>query len=373
MAVNTLLFDFSVESSMVKTESAYVTLAKNIEEVLREFIQELKLVNEFNLAESFVKIYTSVRAALVNLRIYDNGLITLNIEYFRNDDSEPLVSYQTWSQLQKELRFKVLAIKTSHMNPAIVRQKIPRMFPSSDERILEYDIDELVFEQITPYQKVQILHSKSMGNMLVLDDLQNLAESDLIYTETLMQRGKENYESKEVVILGGGDGALLYELLKEKPKEVVMLEIDDVVMKACSKHMRSVCGDVLDKLEGPNYKIIVGDCMVTLEQYIKEGRKFDYIFGDLTDIPIEENESPELWSFIIKIMKMSFKVLKPDGKFMTHVTGTCSPQAIEAYKQKLLKFNPPLKFTTDKAFVPSFLEEWVFCQISLVDLSTAKE
>jgi spermine synthase len=53
----------------------------------------------------------------------------------------------------------------------------------------------------------------------------DMSESDLIYTETLMQRGKENYEGKEIVILGGGDGALLWELLKEKPKFVYMLEV----------------------------------------------------------------------------------------------------------------------------------------------------
>lgn len=40
-----------------------------------------------------------------------------------------------------------------------------------------------------------------------------------------MQRGKENYTGKEIVILGGGDGGLLWELLKEKPKFVTMLEV----------------------------------------------------------------------------------------------------------------------------------------------------
>jgi spermine synthase len=124
-----------------------------------------------------------------------------------------------------------------------------------DDRLLEYDIDELVFEERTPYQKIQIVHSKSLGNMLVLDDLQNISEADLIYTETLMGRGVEDYRDKEIVILGGGDGALLYELLKEKPKEVIMLEIDEVVMKACAKYMRSICGDVLDKMSGPNYEV----------------------------------------------------------------------------------------------------------------------
>lgn len=83
----------------------------------------------------------------------------------------------------------------------------------------------------------------------------DIAEADLIYTETLMQRGRENYEGKEICILGGGDGALLYELLKEKPKHVVMLEIDDVVMKACNDYMSSICGDVLHERKGDNYEV----------------------------------------------------------------------------------------------------------------------
>lgn len=70
----------------------------------------------------------------------------------------------------------------------------------------------------------------------------DIADSDLIYTETLMQRGIENYEGKEICILGGGDGALLYELLKEAPKHVVMIEIDVDVMDACNKYMNSICG-----------------------------------------------------------------------------------------------------------------------------------
>lgn len=52
-----------------------------------------------------------------------------------------------------------------------------------------------------------------------------MSEADIIYTETLMQKGKECYADKEIVILGGGDGGLLWELLKEKPKHVIMLEV----------------------------------------------------------------------------------------------------------------------------------------------------
>lgn len=43
----------------------------------------------------------------------------------------------------------------------------------TDERILEYDIDKVLFDGRSSFQKVQIVHSKSLGNMLVLDELQS--------------------------------------------------------------------------------------------------------------------------------------------------------------------------------------------------------
>lgn len=77
----------------------------------------------------------------------------------------------------------------------------------------------------------------------------------MIYTESLMQRGIQQYANKDVCILGGGDGALLYELLKESPRYVSMLEIDEMVMQACNVHLRSICGDVLETRKGKNYDV----------------------------------------------------------------------------------------------------------------------
>lgn len=70
-----------------------------------------------------------------------------------------------------------------------------------------------------------------------------------------MQRGIEDYKDKEICILGGGDGALLYELLKEQPKHVVMLEIDEMVVEACAKHLESISGDVLTVRKAHNYEV----------------------------------------------------------------------------------------------------------------------
>lgn len=44
---------------------------------------------------------------------------------------------------------------------------------SLDERIIEYDIDKVVFDKRSHFQKIQIVHSKTLGHMLVLDELQS--------------------------------------------------------------------------------------------------------------------------------------------------------------------------------------------------------
>lgn len=90
-----------------------------------------------------------------------------------------------------------------------------------------------------------------------------IADSDLIYTHTLtgINRGVD-YKDKEVLILGGGDGGTLYELLNldaNKPKFIWMAEIDEDVVKACRDHLKKVCFNALDSYEGPNHKVKVSN------------------------------------------------------------------------------------------------------------------
>ncbi|ODM87694.1 Spermine synthase [Orchesella cincta] len=190
--------------------------------------------------------------------------------------------------------------------------------------------------------------------------------SDLVYTESIMCRGKEDFKGKEILILGGGDGALLNELRKEDPKKVIMVEIDEMVMQACKTYLRSVCGDSLDNYQGDNYQIIVGDCIAHMEKWKAEGKTFDYIISDLTDIPITKKPSGGIWDFIVKIIDMSFSVLSPNGKYLTHATGSSNDGALKCFDYILeTQLDLPVTFTKTNAFVPSFLEDWVFYQIQL--------
>ena len=63
----------------------------------------------------------------------------------------------------------------------------------------------------------------------------------------------------------------------------------------------------MDKYEGENYKIIVDDAFKYLDKYQEENKKFDVIFGDLTDIPIHEGGST--WRFVTAVIKNSLRLL----------------------------------------------------------------
>lgn len=87
-------------------------------------------------------------------------------------------------------------------------------------------LDELQSKKQKLFQKQDECY---LFEKILVTELRNFQiyqkQIDLIYTETLMQRGKENYAGKDIVILGGGDGGLLWELLKEKPKFITVLEV----------------------------------------------------------------------------------------------------------------------------------------------------
>lgn len=257
--------------------------------------------------------------------------------------------------------------------PLIKRGRIdlPQFLRSSDERILEYDFTEVLFHEKTDFQDVKIVKSPSFGNTLLLDDLQNLAESDINYTHALMNKGSVDYRDKEILILGGGDGGLLYELLKEGPKFVTMAEIDSVVIQACRDHLKP-CGEILKNMEGLNYKIIVDDCMKVLRNDATAGKKYDIIFNDLTDIPVckrpeslvafqsDAVQKDNPWHFIEAIFNLSLARLVDGGLYMTHTTGKGNLGSLKAYEDFLENSQYQLEFSSRSAYVPSFMEMWMF-------------
>lgn len=367
MSVETILMDFHVVPCL--DEMVYVrdvaTIATCVAEALRQDCLEQGCISS---AFSYSAIYSGPKDCMFTIKHYfREGLITLTLEYFKiNQEDALLYNYNHVEQLEMLITRALDAGKGSSI-PAIQRC-LPRSpyLRTSDDRLIQMNYQKLLFSEQTPYQLVEIYLTADFGAMLVLDGYTNLAESDLPYTHTLMCHGLQDYKGKEVLILGGGDGALLHELLKEDPKFVTMVDIDEAVIRGCKEHMRSACGEVLDTMETDQYKIIVDDALKWLATYKEEKRQFDVIFGDLTDIPVHGGDT-STWAFVRGVVRTSLLLLPVGGKYYTHINGVNCLKAIALFGEMVKELGVPVEISTSEAHVPSFMEKWVFYQITRIE------
>ncbi len=184
------------------------------------------------------------------------------------------------------------------------------------------------------------------------------------------------FQSKEVLILGGGDGALLKELMElpqgQRPAFITMVDIDDVVMDACNEWMPSVCGEYMlrKNWNSNNYKIIAGCAIEYMKNCVGTGKKFDYIFGDLTDTPVSTKpRDSDVWKFLATILELGMSLLKPNtGRYLTHCNGINVPKSLAAYEAMLSGVaGGKCRFTKTTHYVTSFMETWVYYQIRKVE------
>ncbi|MBD3263910.1 MAG: spermidine synthase, partial [Candidatus Omnitrophica bacterium] len=87
---------------------------------------------------------------------------------------------------------------------------------------------KLVAKKKTPYQSCSFYDTEAFGRVLLLDGIIQTTEKDeFIYHEMLTHPVMFAHPSpRRILIIGGGDGGVLREVLKHDPCEVVMVEID---------------------------------------------------------------------------------------------------------------------------------------------------
>merc|ERR1712032_877481 len=94
-----------------------------------------------------------------------------------------------------------------------------------------------------------------------------------------------------------------------------------------------------------------------------EGRQFDVIFGDLTDIPVHGNDT-STWNFVRTVVRTSLLLLPIGGKYYTHINGINSPSSIALFENMVEGLGVPVEIASTEAHVPSFMEKWVFYQLT---------
>src|SRR5260370_27088219 len=103
-------------------------------------------------------------------------------------------------------------------------------------------------EERTPYQYLEIYESPLFGRMLVLDGAVQTTEGDeFAYHEMLAHPALCTHPSpRRVLIIGGGDGGLLEEVLKHPVERVTMVEIDEAVGPAGRQEPAPTSGRACD-------------------------------------------------------------------------------------------------------------------------------
>ena len=130
----------------------------------------------------------------------------------------------------------------------------------------------------TRFQECVLADTYSYGRALVLDgETQSTQKDEFIYHECLVQPGMlVAPHPKQVLILGGGEGATAREVLKTKEVEqVVMADIDEQVLEFCMRYLPTWHQGAF---ENPKLKLLVEDARLVV---LRSKQKFDLILSDL--------------------------------------------------------------------------------------------
>jgi len=142
-----------------------------------------------------------------------------------------------------------------------------------------FAIKSSLVDMHTPYQHCQIFDTILYGRVLVLDGIVQLSTSDeQIYHDMLVHPVMFSHESPEsVLIIGGGDGGALREVLRHKPDRVVMIDIDEAFVRCAQEYLPSLSQSAF---EDPRLELVFGDASVAVKDY---PNTFDVVIIDCND------------------------------------------------------------------------------------------
>src|SRR5690606_25864298 len=106
----------------------------------------------------------------------------------------------------------------------------------------------LVHEQ-TDFQELAMIETEQWGNMLVLDGMvMTTVKDEFVYHEMVAHVPLFTHPNPEkVLIVGGGDGGVVREVLKHpKVKKAVLVDIDGKVIEYSKRYLPEIAGKLDD-------------------------------------------------------------------------------------------------------------------------------
>ena len=119
--------------------------------------------------------------------------------------------------------------------------------------------DKVLYDSETDHQRLVVFENATFGRVLTLDGVVQTTEGDeFIYHEMLAHLPiLAHGAAKKVLIVGGGDGGLLEEVLKHRGVETVtQVEIDAGVVDFSKQYLPSICKNAYDD---PRLELVIAD------------------------------------------------------------------------------------------------------------------
>lgn len=236
----------------------------------------------------------------------------------------------------------------------------------SSDTTSSYSITKCLWAGTTPYGDIVIAESPVYGKLLFIDNELQSAESDEhIYHEHLVHpilNATANKMNKRVLIVGGGEGATLREVLKwpqNQVKEIVWVDIDNDLVQLSKEYLQYADG----VYEDPRCQFHSMDINVYLES---NNTPFDVIILDLPDPDVDRLLSGNALDYELygnRFWTLIKRNLSPNGQVVSHA-GPVAPGKDETkWRPGLALINSLADMPNACAYhvnIPSFQSEWGF-------------
>jgi len=162
------------------------------------------------------------------------------------------------------------------------------------------------------YQEIVLADIEGFGKSLVIDDLiQSTERDEYLYHESLVHPAMVLHPNpRRVLLIGGGEGAALREVLKHNVVEkAVMVDIDEVVVDFSKKYLEFIHQN---SFYDERAEVVIMDGFKYIRE--QENGSFDVVILDLTDPYAGEIAKP-LYS--LDSFREIYRILSDDGVLAT--------------------------------------------------------
>ncbi|WP_025773078.1 polyamine aminopropyltransferase [Neomoorella thermoacetica] len=168
-------------------------------------------------------------------------------------------------------------------------------------------LNQTLHHEKTPYQELAVVDTEAYGRMLLLDNIiQTTVKDEFFYHEMIAHVPLNTHPNpRTALVIGGGDGGVVREIVKHPSIEkVTLVEIDARVVANAREYLPEIaCG-----LDDARVEIRFED---GIEHVRQRENTYDVIIVDSTD-PI----GPAVGLFSAEFYRNVYRALKADGVFV---------------------------------------------------------